>query len=734
MTIPADIIGSADQDDYHRPDLTERADLVVPGLHCAGCIARVEQALLSRPGVTAARVNLTAKRVRVEWLNNKMSLDQLIAAVEAAGFEARVFDAGAAQATDEPDYGKQLLRSLAVAGFAAGNVMLLSVSVWSGAEGATRDMLHWISAMVALPAIVYAGRPFFRSAWEALNRRRLNMDVPISLAVILAGGMSLFETMNGAAHTYFDAAVMLLFFLLAGRTLDHMMRNRARSALTELVALKATGAMVVDEARVRSWRPMAEIEPGMCVAVAPGERVPVDGCIVEGASDLDRSLVTGESAPEAVGPGANVEAGTINITGPLKIEVTAIGDQTVLAEIVELMAAAEQGRARYVRMADRAARVYAPLVHLAALAAFCGWLWTSGDWHLALVTAIAVLIITCPCALGLAVPAVQVVAAGQLFRRGVLVKDGSALERLAEVDTVIFDKTGTLTTGQPRVAGMDAMSSDDLAIAAGLARESVHPLALAFSRTLAERGVNPSKIEHIIEKPGHGMQGQHMDRNVRLGNREWCGAQVDDERQLHSGSELWLHISGKAPKVFKLEDDLRQDAAEAISTLEDMGLKVMLLSGDRQAAVEQAARSAGIGEFLDSWKPPDKAAFVQSTQAAGRKVLMVGDGINDGPALGMAHASMAPSTAADISGKTAGLVFLGNGLMVVPGAIATARRARLLVHQNFALAALYNVVAVPVAIAGYASPLVAAIAMSLSSLVVTLNAMRLRRVTDWRST
>ncbi len=726
MVQPANILTAPGESARTEAVRVQRANLVVPGLQCAGCIARVERALLDCAGVRAARVNLSARRVRVEWDSAKTSEDKLIAAVEVAGFEARALDLGDHHTASEVDQSRILLRSLAVAGFAAGNVMLLSVSVWSGAEAATRDLLHWLSALIALPAVVYAGRPFFNSAWMALSRRRLNMDVPISLAVILAAAMSLAETIRGAEHAYFDAAVMLLFFLLAGRTLDNMMRNRARSALTELVALKASGATVVDETGQRSWRPMADIAAGMRIMVSPGEKVPVDGRIVEGYSDLDRSLVTGEAAPDPVGPGAPVEAGTMNLTGPLKIEVIAAGDDTVLAEIVDLMTAAEQGRARYVRLADRAARIYAPLVHLAALTTFCGWLWWDGNLNHALLTAIAVLIITCPCALGLAVPAVQVVAAGKLLRKGVLVKDGAALERLAEIDTVIFDKTGTLTTGKPRLCAMDAMSSEDLAIAAGLAQESAHPLARALSVTLQDRGLKPAEIDAVTEHPGHGLEGKCNDQLVRLGNRKWCGTLEPKTDDVHRGPELCLCIAGKPPRVFALEDDLRSDAAETVAALRARGLRIMLLSGDRDSAVAAAARQAGIAEFQAGWKPLDKAAFVQSLQAAGHKVLMVGDGINDAPALGSAHASMAPSTAADIAGTTAGLVFLGSRLHVIVEAISTAASARRLVRQNFAFAALYNLLAVPVAIVGLATPLVAALAMSGSSLVVTINALRLR--------
>ena len=620
-------------------------------------------------------------------------------------------------------HSKLLLRSLAVAGFAAGNVMLLSVSVWSGAESATRDLLHWISALIALPAVLYAGQPFFRSAAKALTHWQLNMDVPISLAVVLAAAMSLYETATGGAHAYFDAAVMLLFFLLAGRTLDHMMRIRAKSALTGLVALQATSATVVAEDGKHRQLPIDQVTPGMKVAVAAGETVPVDGTICEGRSDLDRAIVTGESTPEVIEPGSQVEAGTTNLTGPVILTVSAVGEQTILAEIVRLMNAAERGRAGYVLLADRAARIYAPLVHLAAALAFLAWLWMSSDWHFALLTAISVLIITCPCALGLAVPAVQVVASGKLYGNGILVKDGAALERLAEIDTVVFDKTGTITSGEPQLAAMDAMPSEHLSVAAGIARASTHPLSKALYRHAADRGVEIAAVQDIREVPGYGMSGVWQGQTVRLGSRAWCEA---DDDGTGTGPELCLRIAGAGARVFRFEDQIRPGAAEAIEALHKHGLKTFLLSGDRQASVNNVALQTGIQQALAEHKPADKAGFIQALQESGRKVLMVGDGINDAPALGAAHASMAPSSAADVSGNSAGVLFLGNSLEAVSQAYTTAKTARRLVHQNFAFAAAYNAVAVPVAIAGLASPLVAAIAMSSSSIVVTLNALRLR--------
>ena len=408
-----------------------------PAIHCGACIEAIERGLRALPGVEAARVNLSTMRVSVCWRGAVPP--PLLETMRALGYEAHLFEAGA----DDSDAALAgLVRALAVAGFAAGNIMLLSVSVWSGADPSTRNLFHRVSALIAVPAIAYAGRVFFRPAWQSLRRGRTNMDVPISVGVLLATAMSLYETFRNGEHAYFDASVSLLFFLLAGRTLDHLMRARARTAVKGLARLSPHGAMVVNQDSTRGYLPVDEIVPGMTIALAAGERVPVDARVLAGASDIDASLVTGESAPAAVAPGSVIRAGTLNLTQPLTIVAVAAAKDSFLAEMLRLMEAAEGGRSAYRRIADRAARLYAPAVHLTAFAALIGWLAVDGDWHHAMTVAVAVLIVTCPCALGLAVPMVQVVAARRLFERGVMVKDGSAMERLASVDTVVFDKTG----------------------------------------------------------------------------------------------------------------------------------------------------------------------------------------------------------------------------------------------------------------------------------------------------
>jgi len=706
-----------------KDDGSGHIDFLVPEMHCAACIGKIEDGLVALPGVNRARANLTSHRVGIDFDPGAGDPDAMLAALETAGYSARPFDALAFDAANSDPVGGDLVRCMAVAGFAAGNIMLLSVSVWSGAGDATRELFHWLSALIALPAIAYAGRPFFRSALRSLSGGTLNMDVPISIGVLLAAAMSLYETATGGEHAYFDAAVSLLFFLLVGRFLDYRMRDVARAAAAKLTSLAARSAMRIAPDGTAALVPIADIVPGDIVRIAAGERVPVDGIVVAGASDVDKSMLTGEAEPEPVREGGRAFAGTLNLTGPLTLAVTARSRDTLLAEIVRLMEAAEETSGRYVRLADRISRHYAPFVHIVAIATVVGWLLVGAGWHMALTTAVAVLIITCPCALGLAVPAVQVVASGFLLGRGIMVKDGSALERMAAIDTVVFDKTGTLTEGAPRLTRSPAATPDEWAIAATLGGQSRHPLARALAAAAGPVGVVAPALDDVVEHPGDGMEARLGDRVVRLGRRDFVGGIASDGAV--DGSEIWLRVGTGMPLRFGFEDALRGDAADTVALLEARGLRVLLLSGDRPEAVRRAAFAAGIDDWRAGCRPADKAAVLADLAAAGHHVLMVGDGINDAPALASAFVSMSPAGAADISQAAADIVFTGRDLAPVATAVEVARVARRIIRQNFVLAIGYNLFAVPVAILGFATPLIAAIAMSSSSVLVTGNALKL---------
>ncbi|MEX2454908.1 MAG: heavy metal translocating P-type ATPase [Rhodospirillaceae bacterium] len=707
-------------------DGTASMHLLVNDVHCANCIRRIEGALQGEPGVVAARVNLSTRRMTVRWRVGEVRPGVLIERLEALGFHPVPYDPAALGGLRKMEEAF-LLRCLAVAGFASGNIMLLSVSVWAGAfsdmEEITRSLMHWVSALIALPAIAYAGRPFFRSALAALGGRRMNMDVPISLAVVVTAGVSLFEVIVGGPHAYFDASVMLLFFLLVGRYLDVRTRGGMRSTAENLAALAMQPATVVEPDGTRRFVPANSVLRGATVIVAAGERIPVDGTVASGTTVIDVSLLTGESAPVQAGPHDDVLAGTLNIGEPITIRAAATGDRTVLADIVHLVESAEQGRAAYVRLADRAARLYSPVVHVLALATLLGWHVVGGlGLHESILIAVAVLIITCPCALGLAVPAVQVTAAGRLLRSGVLVKSGDALERLAAVDTVVLDKTGTLTLGRPEIVNRAELTEEDIAAAASLAVASRHPLCRAVAGAAGPVPV----ADGVREAPGMGLAAASPEGEIRLGNRDWCGVS-GDAGESAPGSELWLGRPGRVPVRFRFADRPRPDAAAFVCWLHDQGLPVELLSGDRAPAVRALAEELGIADWSAGMRPEAKLARLDELKAAGRKVLMIGDGLNDAPSLAAAFASVSPATGADVSQTAADIVFQSDRLEPVAEALVVARQSRRLVLENFALAGGYNALAIPLAVAGFVTPLIAAAAMSASSVLVTLNALRLGR-------
>jgi len=707
-------------------DGTVRYVLSVPDVHCGACISAIERGLNGLEGIVAARVNLSLRRLTVILDGAERSPDFVLARLDQLGYRALPVDLGDLGNVEQKRQSEKLLKALAVAGFAAGNIMLLSVSVWSGATGATRDLFHLISGLIAIPVVAYSGQVFYSSALKALMARRLNMDVPISLAVILALSMSVYESLTGGAEAYFDAAVTLLFFLLIGRYLDQLMRDHARSAVLGLAKMTARGGTVVGADGQLAYLPVDEIEPGMVLRVAPGERIPADGRVVKGTSDLDRSLVTGESAPVAVTMNTDIEAGTLNLTGPIDIAVTRKADESFIAEVMQMMEAAENGRGRYVRIADRAAQIYAPAVHLLALFAFLGWMIvTGGDWHASLYTAISVLIITCPCALGLAVPVVHVIGAARLFGQGILMKDGSALERLAEADFAVFDKTGTLTTGTPRIAA-SAIGEDDAPAAKALAMHSIHPASRAIAAFLTDAPA--ADIEDIHEVPGYGVEGTLDGRRVRLGRAEWAGQLVDaDAAKAIAQSGLAFAREGGEAAGFTLSETLRPGAADAVSALDGQGMGIELLSGDSAAAVKAIAGTVAIDRVRAHATPATKIARIKELQTEGHRVLMVGDGLNDAPALAAGHVSMAPASASDIGRMAADFVFTRDTMMSVPFAREVSIKAGKLVRQNFGLAVIYNCIAVPLAVMGMVTPLIAALAMSGSSIVVVSNSMRLAR-------
>ena len=710
----------------HDTNGTAHMELAVEGVNCAGCIRKIETGLKQLPGVVDARLNFTNRRLTVDWNDCRLAAGDVVAALSRIGYRAHPFEPERAE-TDEARYARWLFICLGVAGFAAMNIMLLSVSVWSGSASdmtqETRDFFHWLSALIALPAAAYAGQPFFRNAWRALRARQLNMDVPISLGVLLALGMSVVETINHAEHAYFDSAVMLLFFLLCGRALDHAMRRKTRAVAGNLAALKADVAHRLDANNELAAVPVAALTGGDRILVRPGERVPADGIVVGGVSEIDSSLVTGETTREPIAAGATIHAGAINFSGTLTVKVTAAGTNTLLAEIERLLDKAVTAKSRYLRLADRAARLYAPFVHAAAVLTAIGWLLAGASIHDAVITAIAVLIITCPCALALAIPAVQVVASGALFRANIILNSGDAIERLADADTIVFDKTGTLTLPEPRVNNASKIDPEMLEFAARLALSSHHPLAVAVAREARDR----TPIEGATEEPGKGVRAIYAGGEIRLGSPAYCGITTKDHAELHEPGTSVIAFSHAGRSILlALRQKLRPDAVTVVQALIARGYEVIILSGDRTAAVAPVAAALGVTTWRSGLKPAEKISAIETLKTMGRRVLMVGDGLNDAPALAAAHVALSPISAIDITQMHADAVFLGDRLAPVLDAIAIAKRARQLMLQNLWLAVVYNTIAVPIAMAGLVTPLIAAIAMSGSSLLVTLNSLRAR--------
>ncbi|SEO31165.1 Cu2+-exporting ATPase [Paracoccus alcaliphilus] len=736
--------------DRAQPQASGDLILSLPAAHCAACITDVERALTALPGVRSARVNLTLRRVTVDA--PQLTAEDLIPVLGAIGFDAHELDPDALSATTADRQGRDLLMRIGVSGFAMMNIMILSVAVWSGAEDATRDLFHWISGAIALPTVAFAGRPFFSSAWRALKAHRLNMDVPISLALAKTLAISLFETILSGHHAYFDAAVMLCFFLLIGRYLDHRTRALARSAAAELSALEVPRATLLRtpskylaggpgdamspglaiSAMAEETVPVSTLRPGDLIRIRPGGRIPADGEIVDGHSEIDRALLTGETLPVPAAPGLVLSAGEVNLTGPLVMRVMAAGRDSSLARLTALVEAAESARGRYTSLAERASRAYAPVVHVLALVSFAGWFWATRDLRLSVNIAAAVLIITCPCALALAVPAVATTASGRLFRRGLLIKDGTALERLADVDTVVFDKTGTLTLGQPQLVSPDPLPRSLHPVARALATASSHPLSQALASALKD--TPPAQLDDLHEQPGFGVAARWNGQQVRLGRADWLGAH--DTSDDAPTSATWLAIGRQTPIRLDFTDSLRPGAAECVSSLQRQGVRVILLSGDRPAAVADIAARLGITEYHAGVSPQEKAAMVTGLGQQGAHVLMVGDGLNDTAALASAHASISPASALDAARVASDMVLTGKDLAPVADTLTVAKAATRRIRENFAISFGYNFIAVPVAIAGFATPLFAALAMSISSITVTLNALRLRKAqgeTRWKS-
>ena len=719
-------------------DGIRQATLLVEGITCGACVWLIERGLRRCEGVRDVLVNLSARRVHVEWDEARIKLSTILRALGELGYRTQGFDAAGSETAAARERRSMAWR-LFVAGLAMMQVMMYAVPAYLSDGDLPRDaeqLMRWASLVLTLPVVLWSAGPFFRNAWRELRARRVGMDMPVALGIAIAFAASAWATTSGRGEFYFDSITMFVFLLLAARTLEAMARARAAESQQRLVRHMPA---VADRLVPGSIPPVTErvaaarLAPGDFVEVAPGSLVPADGKVSAGTSATDESLLTGEARPVAKRAGDAVIGGSVNLANPLTVEVTRVGAETVLAGIVRLMDRAQAGRPRIAQVADRAARWFVAVLLLVAIATAVAWFWI--DSQRALWVVVAVLVVSCPCALSLATPAALAAATDVLHRLGVLATRGHALETLACATHVVFDKTGTLTQGRLSLIGiipLGALSRDEcLALAAALERGSTHPVARPL--LCAAIGLGPLAATGLRHSPGQGVEAVVNGRRVRIGTAayaaELTGKPLPNELFFAADDVIAVTLADESGYLapFTLGDAPRPGARAMVRELQARGKVVCLLSGDRGRTAAHVARELGIGIFAGDKIPDAKPAFVRDLQARGAVVVMVGDGVNDAPVLAQAQVSIAMGGGADLAHASADMVLLGDDISRLPAAFDVARDTMRIIRQNLAWAAAYNAVAIPLAVAGSITPLVAGAGMAFSSLAVVVNALRLLR-------
>ena len=708
----------------------KHASLILEGITCAACVWLNERHVRALQGVQDFQVNYSTHRAHVAWDDSQLHLSDILKAIGNIGYIAHPFDPGRQEAVQKREKSRAL-RRLFVAGLGAMQVMMLAIAMYagdySGMDINIEHFMRWVSLLLTVPVVFFSSSGFFVTAWRDLRRRQLSMEVPVSLAIGLAFGASVWHTLLGSGEIYFDSVCMFSFFLLTSRYLEMGARHKAGQAAEQLVKLlPATTIRVVDGAYEAV--PVSQLRPGDIVLVKPGETVPADGEVTEGESSVDESLLTGESLPRHRAPGDALVGGSLNVESPLQMRINSVGEDTMVSGIVRLLDRAQAEKPRLAQLADRVAGYFVGTQLVVAGSVALGWGLLAPER--AFEITLAVLVVTCPCALSLATPAAVTAAIGALTRLGLLVTRGHVLETLATADQVVFDKTGTLTHGSLSLAGVEPLAGmgrqQVLDISASLGRGSEHPV----SRILTLHGGQVLDVEQLRARPGLGMQGEIGGAVYRLGNANFVAELVGDEPpalpQGVRGTQVYLGCDSGWLARFELHDRLREDAGAAISRLKALGLRPHIFSGDVPDAVAAVAQELDIADWHGGMRPDDKLARVRELQAAGHKVVMIGDGVNDAPVLAGADVSVAMGQGAQLAHATADMVALSGRLGILAEGVQKARATRSIIGQNLGWAVLYNLIAVPLAAAGWVAPWMAAIGMSVSSLVVVLNALRLK--------
>ena len=710
----------------HMSPSISNALLAVEGMHCAACAARIEKALRPINGVERAAVNVATHRLHLTWDNQRVSLPRLLQAVADLGFKPRELDDADAARRQRLEK-RTALKRIAVAGIAMMQVMTFAVALyagaWEGIEAQYADYLRLISMIVTVPVVLYSAAPFFSAAGRDLARRRIGMDLPVSLAILLAFAASVFNALRGSGEVYFDSVTMFVFFLLLGRFVEMQTRHHAGSVTQAMAAALPRSVLRLRDGRTETVT-LGALEAGDTVVVPVGAVIPADGSVARGTSRVDESLLTGEATPIACVPGRAVIGGSLNVGAPLHVTLSAVGEKTVLAHIVRLLERAQSERPRIALAADRAAAHFVAWILGAAVFVCAMWLWLEPER--AFPATLAMLVVTCPCALSLATPAALAAATARLARSGLLVTRADAIERLARARHAVFDKTGTLTQGAPRIARSHVLGDLSLdrclAIAAALEDFSEHPLATAFRYGTAELPV-PSSVS--VER-GFGIGGVIDGEHYRIGRLEFVQAIARDKPVYKApAAAVFLGNGSGLLAAFEMDDALREGSRDAVRALDQLGVAVEIASGDHAESVQRVAEQLGVRTWRARLTPEAKLECIRELNRTRDDVVMVGDGINDAPVLGAASVSIAIGSGSALAQASADLVLTSKSLLAIPAGVAVARQAMQIMRQNLAWATVYNLAAVPLAALGWIAPWAAAIGMSLSSILVVLNARRL---------
>lgn len=720
-----------------------QVDLMIQGLHCGACVWLIENLLKKQSNVIDARINLTQKTLRIKWIGDKKYGNDLVKLINKIGYKLFPADQEILDKIEEK-FDNKLFKSLAVAGFGAGNIMLFSLPLWFDSNfeinGATRKLLHLLSSIIALPVLIYSGRIFFISAFKSLRLGLPNMDLPISIAIFLASIVSIIQTFRGGQNVYFDSAVMLVFFLLIGRYLDFKARKKAFNIASEFSMLQAGFGRVEIDKKIRVL-PIKELCENMILIVAVGEKIACDGIVIQGQSHIDNSLISGESIPEKVQKNSLVYGGSINLSSPLQIKITKNSQNGVLSQIINLISNIENKKNIYVRIADKFSKYYTPIIHILALITFIFWyFYFKSNWEIALMNATAVLIITCPCALALAIPIAQTIAISNFLKRGIIMKNGESLEKINNIEYIIFDKTGSITIGKPILKNIyeiedeniKKLNSEDekfyLKIAVSMAKFSKHPI----SQSLCNSFDGELDNVEVKEYSGNGLEAYFGEKKTLLGSADFCkiyneNSQIilqNSQSEFSANLKCYMNFNNKKI-IFTFDDELKSDAKIVVDFLKKINKKIILLSGDNENEVRRIAKITGIEKFYWQKNPLEKAQILQELNAKNIKFMMIGDGLNDAPSLALSTVSVSFSKAIDISQNIADIIINSSKLNPLISIFLYSKSTLKIMKQNLILALIYNIFALPFAMAGFVVPLIAAIAMSSSSLLVVINSLRL---------